>query len=118
MTRREIILLMAICVIPFVFGGILVVAQEAKITPKIETKTLPKTVGLTELQRLKDENLQLKLGVLKQQMDQINSERAQLLKAAMNAVGIDDRDIGKYEYNQANYVFFLKPEPTKTPAKK
>ena len=118
MTRREIILLMCICIVPFVFGGIMVSAQQGKIEPRIETKTLPKTVGLTEVQRLKDENLQLKLGMVKQQMDQINSERAQLLKAAMNAAGIDDNDIAKYEYNQANYVFVLKPEPTKAPVKK
>lgn len=116
MTKREIILLLAICIVPFVVGGVVVASQESKAA-----KELPKTVGLTEIQRLKDENLQLKIARLRDQVQLLENERGESLRKAANAAGISDEDLAKYEYNQANFTFVLQPDKkdtAKAPVKK
>lgn len=105
MTRREIVLLLIICLVPFVAGGIVVASQESKAA-----KDLPKTVGLTEVQRLKDENLQLKMNALQNQMAALNTERSELLKGALKVAGVEGPDIERYQYDQVKFTFNLMPE--------
>ena len=92
--------------------------QATKSSNKEIPKELPKTVGFTEVQKLKAENYQLKLVQLETQMKSLQKEYVDLLQGVLKGAGLTESDWEQDRYDSQAFVFTKvekKPEPEKKP---
>jgi hypothetical protein len=75
------------------------------VAKKDEKKELPKVVSFTEIQKLKAENLQLKLVNLDKQKKELETEFIEILKGVFKSNGIDESDWGSYQFDTQRFVF-------------
>lgn len=92
--------------------------KAAKSLPETEKPKPPREVSLTEVQRLKLENAQLRLRDLDRQVKELQKQIGDDLTAAMKLAGVPETEMGNYGFDDRGRLVYVEPKVATQPTGK